>query len=327
MRKAALLYNPASGRQRERRLHHVEEAAAVLRAAGVEALPVPTRAAGTAGEQAREAVAAGCDTVLACGGDGTVHEVLQGLVGGQAALGVIPLGTGNALANDLGTSHDPAQAARQLLAAEARRIALGRVEFQDREGRAAERHFTVAAGAGGDARMLYEVGHHAKGRHGMVAYYKSVAWQLATYPLSPFEVEYRESGSGERRVVEVSQMLAVRIRDFGGIVRKVAPGAGLERDDLQLLLVRTARRMAYVRYILQTFLDRPRQVRGVELVHATEATCRELPPDDPRRAAWPKRPPCSIYTEADGEILGRLPLRLTMAPAALNLLHPVRPAP
>lgn len=325
MRKAALLYNPASGRQRERRLAHVEQAAAVLRAAGVEILVVPTRAAGTAGEQAREAVAAGCDTVLACGGDGTVHEILPGVAGSEAALGVIPLGTGNGLANDLGTSHDVAQAARQLLGAERRRIALGRVEFQDRAGRPAQRYFTVGAGAGGDARMLYEAGHQAKGRHGMLAYYLAVARQLATYPLSPFEVEYRESGSGERRVVEVSQALAIRIRDFGGIVRKVAPGAGLERDDFQLLLVRTARRMAFVRYIVQTFLDRPRRVRGVEMVHATEATFRELPPDDPRRAAWPRRPPCVIYTEADGEVLGRLPLKLSMVPAALHLLVPVRP--
>ena len=89
MRKAALLYNPASGHRRERRVAHVEEAAAVLRAAGVEALVVPTRAPGTAGEQAREAVAAGCDTIVACGGDGTVHEILPGLAGGAAALRVI----------------------------------------------------------------------------------------------------------------------------------------------------------------------------------------------------------------------------------------------
>jgi diacylglycerol kinase (ATP) len=325
MRKAALLYNPASGHRRERRVAHVEEAAAVLRAQGVEALTVPTRAAGTAGEQAKEAVAAGCDTIVACGGDGTVHEILQGLAGCEAALGVIPLGTGNGLANDLGTSHEPAQAARQLLQAEGRRIALGRVEFHDREGRAGQRYFTVAAGAGGDARMLYEVGHQAKGRHGMLAYYLNVARQLATYPLSPFEVEYRESGSGERRVVEVSQMLAIRIHDFGGIVRKIAPAAGLERDDLQLILVRSARRMAFVRYILQTFLDRPRRVRGIELVHASEATCRELAPDDPRRAAWPKRPSSAIYTEADGEVLGRLPLKLSMVPGALKLLFPARP--
>ena len=325
MRKAALLYNPASGHRRERRVAHVEEAAAVLRAAGVEVLVVPTRAAGTAGEQAREAVAAGCDTIVACGGDGTVHEILPGLAGGAAALGVIPLGTGNGLANDLGTSHDTAQAARQLLEAETRRIALGRVDFQDREGRPGQRYFTVGAGAGGDARMLYEVGHQAKGRHGMLAYYLNVARQLATYPLSPFEVEYRESGSGERRVVEVSQMLAIRIRDFGGIVRKIAPQAGLERDDFQLLLVRSARRMAFARYIVQTFLDRPRRVRDIDVVHASEATCRELASDDPRRVAWPRRPHCAIYIEADGEVLGRLPLRLSMVPAALNLLHPARP--
>ncbi|MGH9493067.1 MAG: diacylglycerol kinase family protein, partial [Terriglobales bacterium] len=65
MRKAAFLYNPASGSKLKRRLADVESAAAVVRAAGVEVVVTPTRAAGSAGEQAREAVAAGCDAVFA----------------------------------------------------------------------------------------------------------------------------------------------------------------------------------------------------------------------------------------------------------------------
>src|ERR1700736_1413510 len=102
MRKAALFYNPLSGRRRERRLADVRAAWAVLHQAGVEAIAEPTRGQADAGEQARRAIADGCDTVFACGGDGTAHDVLQGLVGSQTALGIIPLGTANALAHDLG---------------------------------------------------------------------------------------------------------------------------------------------------------------------------------------------------------------------------------
>ena len=129
MRKAALFYNPLSGRRRERRLADVRAAMAVLHQAGVEATAEPTRGQADAAEQARHAIAEGCDTIFACGGDGTAHDVLQGMVGSDAALGIIPLGTANALAHDLRLPLSPVGAARALLTAKARRIALGRVEY------------------------------------------------------------------------------------------------------------------------------------------------------------------------------------------------------
>src|SRR5438270_11951960 len=106
MRKAALIYNPASGRNRHLHLKKVETAAAVLRGAGVEATVIATRGPGTGGDQAREAITLGHDTIFACGGDGTLNDVVQGLVrdpenaNGAAdasnknvALGIVPLGT------------------------------------------------------------------------------------------------------------------------------------------------------------------------------------------------------------------------------------------
>src|SRR5438034_10896802 len=100
MRKAALLYNPLSGRRRERRVKDVEAALAVLQEAGVEANAEPTLGPATAGDQAREAIGQGCDTILVCGGGGTVNDVLQGVGGTDAAVGVLALGTANAVAED-----------------------------------------------------------------------------------------------------------------------------------------------------------------------------------------------------------------------------------
>src|SRR5207245_11039080 len=115
MRKAALLYNPLSGRRRERRVKDVEAALAVLQEAGVEANAEPTLGPTAAGDQARQAITQGCDTIFACGGDGTINDVLQGLVGTDVALGGIPLGAANALAHDLrlpALGGDAARAAR-----------------------------------------------------------------------------------------------------------------------------------------------------------------------------------------------------------------------
>src|SRR5580700_10769518 len=143
MRKAILLYNPLSGRRRGRRLADVDAALAVLRNAGVEASAAPTRAASDATDQTRQAIAAGCDTVFACGGDGTIHDVLQGLVGTHTALAIIPLGTANSLANDLQLPRSPTAATRAALTANPRRIAVGRVDYQDFAGNRAQRYFTV----------------------------------------------------------------------------------------------------------------------------------------------------------------------------------------
>ncbi len=171
MRKAVLLYNPLSGRRRARRLALVETALAVLRQAGVAATIEPTRGQSDATGQAHHAIAAGCDTVFACGGDGTVHDVLQGLVGSNAALGVIPLGTANALAHDLGLPLSAVAAARASLTAKPRRIAVGRVEYQGFDGNPGSRFFTVAAGIGVDAHLFYKLNPLLKGHWGMAAYY------------------------------------------------------------------------------------------------------------------------------------------------------------
>src|ERR1700687_4770620 len=135
MRKAILLYNPLSGRRRGRRLADVESALSVLRSAGLEASAAPTRAASDATDQTKQAIAEGCDTVFACGGDGTVHDVLQGLVGTDAALGIIPLGTANSLAHDLRLPLSPANAAQAALTAQPLRIAVGRIDYRDFAGK------------------------------------------------------------------------------------------------------------------------------------------------------------------------------------------------
>src|SRR5258708_5669588 len=122
MRKAALFYNPVSGRRLKHRLNDIETARAVLTKAGVEVEVAPTRAANDAAAQVRMAIREGFDTIIACGGDGTIHDVLQGLAGKQAALGIIPLGTANAMAHDLRLPLTPAGAAKALLAATPRRI-------------------------------------------------------------------------------------------------------------------------------------------------------------------------------------------------------------
>jgi diacylglycerol kinase (ATP) len=312
MRRAALFYNPLSGRRRERRLADVRAASAVLHRAGVEAIAEPTRGQADAAEQARHAIAAGCDTIFACGGDGTAHDVLQGMVGSHAALGIIPLGTANALAHDLRLPLSAVGAARALLTAKPRRVALGRVEYTDLEGNRGSRFFTVAAGVGVDAHLFYKLNPLVKGHLGMAAYYAKATRLWLTHPMEKFAVEVAQK-NGQGSAAEVSQLLAVRIRNFGGVLRELAPGASLDRDDLRMVLFRTSSRWAYLQYIIRGLVGAQWQVGGIDLVHSLKIDCQPL-----LEAVADSR----IFVEADGELLGTLPATISIVPDALALLVP-----
>jgi diacylglycerol kinase family enzyme len=267
-RTVVLLFNPASGRRRERRTAEIDAVAAELRAAGMRVEAVPTAGPGTAGAQAREAVEGGADAVFACGGDGTVHEVLQGMAGTRAAMGVIPLGTANALAMDLGIPRNPMLAARMLLASEPTRIAAGRIEYCDGTN-VVSRYFTVTAGIGADAHLFYSMDYAAKRRFGNPYYYSEAVrvWATHDYPL--FEVEYA-NGDQEPQRAEVSQVLAVRITSFGGLLRHLAPGAALRNDHLRLVLFKTRSRARYLQYVASVMCGRKPQVRDIEFADAFE---------------------------------------------------------
>jgi diacylglycerol kinase (ATP) len=311
MRRVALIYNPASGQGSSRRRLAIEQAVAVLREAGIEAETMETLAAGSAGALAEEAARRGCDTIIACGGDGTVHEVLQSLVGTDIALGVIPLGTANALAANLGLQTSPVKAMRRLLAAEPVRVPVGRMSYQDGSGETHARYFTVAAGVGADALFLSRLDAGLKRRFGYFLYFVEGFRVWATHSFPLFEAAFEESKSSLPRTVEISQLLAIRIRDFGGVLNKFAPGATLHKDDLRLVAFKTRSRYQYCRFLLAVMFGRQTFTRQIELLDAVSVECRL------RNGAR-----SAVFAEADGELLGHLPVRIDIVPEGVYLLIP-----
>jgi YegS/Rv2252/BmrU family lipid kinase len=308
-----LIYNPASGQHAVGPYRAIDEAVAVLRRAGVEAQAFETEAPGDAAVKARSAVESGFDTVLACGGDGTVHEVLQGVVGTDVAVGVVPLGTANALAADLGLQGSPARAVGKLLKATPQRISVGRMAYTDGDGQQHARYFTVTAGVGPDALFIGQLDPKLKRRLGYLLYLIEgfKVWIRYDFPL--YEALIWESGAREPRRIEVSQLLAVRIGDFGGVLHNLAPGAGLETDRLRLVAFKTRKRWHYFRYIMASIFGRPGATEHVELVDAMRVECRRLAGSR-----------TVVQAEADGESLGELPVEIEIVPRALTLLVPER---
>src|ERR1700722_10233994 len=125
LKNALLIYNPTSGGRRHRRFQEIEEAVRILKEAGITVELAPTAEGGHAKEIARLAVEQHREMVIACGGDGTINEIINGLAGSQVPMALLPAGTANILAKELGIPWDIPQAAKLIPEGVIRRIALG----------------------------------------------------------------------------------------------------------------------------------------------------------------------------------------------------------
>jgi diacylglycerol kinase family enzyme len=312
MKKALLIYNPSSGRRREHRVKQVARALAVLRAAGVEAETCATTHRGSAVEQTREAVAHGFDTVIACGGDGTANEILNGLMlsgNSDAVLGVLPFGSGNLLATDLLLPHNPESAAQALLRYRPRALCPGIIRYQDKTGQQ-QRYFIVAAGVGCDADLMYRTAVEAKERYGMYAYFLEMFRMTLRGRFPLFKVEWTEA-DGNCHSGQVSMVMGIRSRKFPGVLQRVRLGSELIRNDYRLMLFHTGKVRHFLNYFASVASGLNWKVKPVELVYSTWFRCTPLPSQSE-----------PIHSEVDGELLGTLPVEVGIEPRTFNLLMP-----
>jgi diacylglycerol kinase family enzyme len=170
--RSAVVVNPARVRDLLERRQAIESA---LAAAG---WPLPawfeTTPEDTGAGQARQAVEQGAELVFVCGGDGTVRSVIAGLIGTSAALAVLPAGTGNLLATNLGLPDDPAAGVKLAVENGRRRLDVGEVDGEV---------FAVMAGMGFDAAMMDDASSTLKARFGAPAYVLSAIRHLRDRPM------------------------------------------------------------------------------------------------------------------------------------------------
>lgn len=311
IRRVGLIFNPVAGRHPDGYRSVVDTLSAALAAAGVKSQTYLTQSTGSAEQLALQAIAEGCDAIFACGGDGTVHEVLQSMVGKATPLGVIPMGTANALAINLGLRGKPEEIVAMLLSATPTTIPVGRITTSNGRGQTLSRYFIVAAGVGADALLVSRMDNRRKRRWGYLLYLWEGVRIWARYHFPLFECELIDGESGARRTVHASELLAIRIRDFGGAVHSIAPGATLLGGRLRLLAFKTQRRIDYFRFLIPAMIGRQTFTGAVELLDASQVVCRSI-----------REGTDGILAEADGEVLGGLPVVLEVVPNAVRLLIP-----
>src|ERR1700689_1694921 len=163
---ALLIYNPTSGGRRQRRFMEIEQAVRILKDFGITTEIAATTAAGSAQGIARQAVEHRRGMVIACGGDGTINEIINGLAGSQVPMALLPAGTANILAKELRIPWDIPHASRLIPEGVVRRIALGLATSMNGnhspELPSSGRYFLSVGGAGPDGAIVNGVSHDFK---------------------------------------------------------------------------------------------------------------------------------------------------------------------
>lgn len=306
IQNALLIYNPTSGGRRHRRFAEIERAVRILKDAGVSTEIAPTTGRGTAIRIARQAVEQRRGMVIACGGDGTNNEIINGLAGSQVPMALLPAGTANILAKELGIPWDIPHAARLIPGGIVRRIALGLAIPADgnhsaevpREGR----YFLCVAGAGPDGAIVNAVHEGLKKSAGILAYWAEGARQLVRYDFP----EMRVRSAGQER--NASIIVVGRTVNYGGPF-KITTGANLFEDSFELLTNSTRSRLRYLTCLPALWLGRLREMNGIEAWKSTEVLCESV-------SGTP------LYAQVDGEPIGPLPFTFRIVPDALSLVTP-----
>jgi diacylglycerol kinase (ATP) len=303
----------------------MRRALASLAGRGMPVETIPTTGRGTATGIARNAIERGADLILVAGGDGTINEVVNGMVHSEVPLGILPAGTANVLATELGAGKTMEQAAEALLDCTEERIALGLLSTQapltdvrgsvesvryraatggsgfDHELRDAPRYFLLMAGVGLDAEIVYDLNLRLKDMLGKAAYWIAGFRKLGRR-LPEFTVEV------EGQVFRAGFALVSRVRNYGGDL-EIAPAISLFEDEFEIVLFEGENSFRYLKYMFGVGTGRHRGMRGVTILRAR--SCNFPVPADPR-----------VHIQVDGEYVGTLPAKVEIVPRALTLLVP-----
>lgn len=285
-KKPVLILNPVAGpvwrRWKARRL--VEH----LKKLYPDLVIHPTVRAGDGERLARTLSSGSHDLILAAGGDGTYHEVINGMRQSSVPLGILPMGTGNSLVRELGLSANPFRAATAIRNGVVRPIYLGQCD---------QRLFILMVGAGLDAEIVRRVPPEKKGM-GMPAYLLAGMTELFRYgyPTLTFRVDGKEF-KGTTGII-------AKARCYGGPF-SIVPQVRLDRPELILCLFKGRGPWTYMKYALGVITGLHTRMADVEF-HGGTTIEVESP----------------VPLQADGEAIGIGPARLTILPKTLNLVFP-----
>ncbi|MGH2455430.1 MAG: diacylglycerol/lipid kinase family protein [Candidatus Limnocylindria bacterium] len=307
-RAPLVIVNPIAGNGRA---HHLAPRLADwLVRRGVSGRLIETREPGHAERLAAAAGDLGHDRVVAVGGDGTVQEVLNGLLAarvgpddGMPSLGLVPAGSGNDLARSLRLAFDPEQALRDALGEASEVLDVGRAERSD----GSLRHFGVAGGTGFDAQVAHAMaGHRHRWQRGRAGYFLSTLLELGRYRNRELQL-HLATDAGVREVEGRFLFVAFANGEYYGGGMRICPGASTRDGWLDVCLVGDISKPGALRELPGIYRAAHVNHPLVELVRV-----RGL------RIAAEAR----TLVHLDGEPFDALPLEVSLLPGALRVAVP-----
>lgn len=304
LHNALLIHNPNAGGGGSDRRKELDEARRILSTGGIEADLAETTGPGDATNIALRAGNEGRDLVIACGGDGTLNEVVNGLArqsnGHRVPLALLPGGTANILAKELTLPWDIPRAAERLVRGTVREIALGLATPVNEPEKS--RYFLSVAGAGPDGRITYAVDLELKAKMGIFAYWWQGAREVLNYKFPRFTVKTIDQS------IEASLVIVGRTKHYGGPF-KITTEADLYEDQFELAVLTTQSGLRYLSYLPTLWFGNLRNTEGVHFLKADTLLCEPIDGEP-------------VYAQVDGEPLSRLPVEFKIVPRALKLLVP-----
>jgi len=304
LRNALLIHNPNAGNGGAGRRQMLDQARRILSSGGIEAELVETRGPGDATQMAQQATMEGRQLVIACGGDGTLNEVVNGLAaeqnGHRVPLALLPGGTANVLAKELNLPWDIPGAAEKLIHGQLKDIALGLATPLEQPDK--KRYFLSVAGAGPDGMIVYAIDLDLKARVGILAYWWQGAREVFRYKFPHFRV------IGDKQKINATLIVVGRTKHYGGPF-KITTEADLYEDKFELMALTTQSGFRYLSYIPSLWLQKLRGTDGVHFWKSSSVVCEPLDSNP-------------VYAQIDGEPLARLPVEFKIVPRALKLLVP-----
>jgi diacylglycerol kinase (ATP) len=299
LKKSSLIYNPTAGALR-RDPGQIDRLIADLRLHGIEVSPLKTDYAGHATELARAAVNEHTDLVIVCGGDGTINEAAQSLVGTETALAVWPCGTANVLAREMRLPCDENALSELIAGQSVRTISVGRAV---KPGDGWQRYFLLMAGIGLDATIVNGVDLGLKRLIGAGAYLAAGLGYLARMPVTPFSIDL----NGRR--LESTFTVISNAASYA-VCFTLAPGAKMDDDKLDVCVFNSRSRLAYLTY---AFLSMARGLH-TRISNVVYQPAREALANSNDKA----------LVQLDGDVMGTLPMRFEVAPGALRIIAPTK---
>jgi YegS/Rv2252/BmrU family lipid kinase len=285
-----IIYNPEAGRRRTRVLWRVLD---ILSANGVRVQLAETCHAGHAAVLAREAAAAGARLIVAAGGDGTIAEVAGGINGSGAALGVIPLGTANVLARELGLPFSAPAIAAALAFRRTRTLWPGMARLAG-----GDRLFVQMLGVGLDAQVVHRMPLGLKRVLGRNAYVAQTLREMLRYAYRPIRIRI------DGKVEEAGSVVVTKGSLYAGQYL-LAPGARPGERGFSVALFGRTGPGAVLMYGAALTMNLLPSAPGMRLLRAREVDILEGP---------------AVLAQADGDPAGGAPIAVRDAASAIEVV-------